>query len=52
LKKSAQVAQLLGSSQRPWMKTTGVVPAALAASISRFSRSEIAAMPPNSLPVG
>jgi hypothetical protein len=28
LNKSAQLAQLLGSSQRPWMKTTGVVPEA------------------------
>jgi hypothetical protein len=45
LKKSAQLAQLLGSSQRPWMNTTGVLPEALAASISQFSRSEIDAMP-------
>src|SRR5205085_10915030 len=44
LKKSAQLSQLLGSSQRPWMKTTGALPEALAASISRFSRSEIDAM--------
>jgi len=44
LKKSAQLAQLLGSSHRPWMKTTGVWPNELAASISRFSRSEIDAM--------
>jgi hypothetical protein len=41
VKKSAQLAQLLGSSQRPWMKTTGVLPEALAARISWFSRSEI-----------
>jgi hypothetical protein len=45
VKKSAQLAQLLGSSQRPWMKTTGVLPEALAASISRRSRSEIDVMP-------
>jgi hypothetical protein len=32
------------------MKTTGVSPEALAASISRFSRSEVLAVP-NSLPV-
>jgi hypothetical protein len=32
----AALTQLLGSSQRPWMKTTGVLPEALAASISRF----------------
>jgi len=44
LKKSAQLAQLLGSTQSPWMKTTGVLPDAFAASISRFSRSEIAAI--------
>jgi hypothetical protein len=31
--------------QTPWMKTTGVLPEALAASISRFSRSEIDAIP-------
>lgn len=46
--KSAQLAQLLGSSQRPWMKTTGVVPEAFAASISLFSRSEIDDMPNSS----
>jgi hypothetical protein len=51
LKKSAQLAQLLGSSQRPWTKTTGVVPEALAAWISRLSRSEIDAMT-DSPPVG
>jgi hypothetical protein len=39
------LAQLLGSSQRPWIKTTGVAPEAFAASISRLSRSEIDAMP-------
>lgn len=44
LKKSAQLAQLLGSSQRPWMKTTGVVPEAFAASISLLSRSEMDAV--------
>jgi len=48
LKKSAQLAQLLGSSQRPWMKTTGVVPEAFAVSISLLSRSEMDATP-NSL---
>ncbi len=31
------------------MKTTGVLPEALAASISRFSRSEIAAVPDSGL---
>jgi hypothetical protein len=36
---------------RPWTKTTGVVPEALAAWISRLSRSEIDAMT-NSPPVG
>jgi hypothetical protein len=44
LKKLAQLAQLPGSSHRPWMKTTGVSPEALAASISRFSRTEIDTM--------
>jgi hypothetical protein len=44
LKKSAQLAQLLGSSQRPWMKTTGVCTEAFAASISLLSRSEMGAM--------
>src|SRR5207342_1660829 len=44
LNKSAQLAQLLGSSQRPWMKTTGVLPEAFAASISLLSRSEIDAI--------
>jgi hypothetical protein len=38
----------VGNSQRPWMKTTGVLPEAFAASISRFSRSEIDAMPNSS----
>src|SRR5262245_44548057 len=53
MKKSVQFAQLLGSTQRPWMKTTGVVPEALAASISRFSRSEIDAITnPPSVRVG
>ena len=48
LEESAQLAQLLGSSQRPWMKTTGVVPEAFAASISLLSRSEMDAMPNSS----
>jgi hypothetical protein len=39
------LTQLLGSSQRPWMKTTGVLPEAFAAPISRFSLSEIDATP-------
>jgi hypothetical protein len=51
LKKSAQLAPLLGISQRPWMKTTGVLPEALAASISQLSRSEIDAIT-NSPPIG
>jgi hypothetical protein len=42
------LAQLLGSSQRPWMKMTGVVPEAFAASISLLSRSEMDAMPNSS----
>jgi hypothetical protein len=50
LKKSAQFAQLLGSSQRPWMKTMGVALEAFASSISLLSRSEMAAMA-NLLPV-
>src|SRR2546425_4290504 len=37
-------SQLLGSSQRPWMKTTGVRPEAFAASISWVSRSVILGM--------
>jgi len=49
LKKSAQLAQLLGSSQRPWMKTTGVASEAFAASISLLSRSEMGAMPNSSV---
>jgi hypothetical protein len=48
LKSCPQRSQLLGNSQRPWMKTTGVLPEAFAASISRFSRSEIDAMPNSS----
>jgi len=48
LNKSAQLAQLLGSSQRPWMKTTGVVPEAFAAAISLLSRSEMDPMPNSS----
>src|SRR5256886_16230337 len=35
----AQRSQLLGSSQRPWMKTTGVRPDALARSTCSDSRS-------------
>ena len=35
LKASAHRSQLDASSQRPWMKTTGVLPLAFAASISR-----------------
>src|SRR5262249_54000921 len=42
--RQARLAQLPGSSHRPWMKTTGVRPEALAAWISRFSRSDIDAM--------
>jgi hypothetical protein len=34
LKSCTQLSQLLGNSQRPWMKTTGVLPEAFAASIS------------------
>jgi hypothetical protein len=48
--KSAQLAQLLGSSHRPWMKTTGVVPEAFAAWISLLSRSEMDAMADSSRP--
>jgi hypothetical protein len=40
-KVSAQRSQLLGSSQSPWMKTTGVLPAVLAFSTSAFSRALI-----------
>jgi hypothetical protein len=41
---STQLFQLLGNSQRPWMKTTGVLPEALAATTCLYSRSEIDAM--------
>ena len=43
-KRSIQRSQLLGSSQSPWMKTTGVLPLAFALSTCCVSRSVIVAM--------
>jgi len=40
------LSQLDGKSQRPWMKTTGVRPLALACWICRSSRSLIRSAPP------
>src|SRR5947207_3136587 len=45
LKSLPQRSQLLGRSQRPWMKTTGGFPELFAAPISLLSRSDIDAMP-------
>jgi len=42
---STQLAQLLGSTHKPWINMTGRLPEAFAASISSLSRSEIDAMP-------
>jgi hypothetical protein len=43
-KTAAQRSQLLGRSQSPWMKTTGVFPVAFAASICPASYSVIVAI--------